>query len=91
MIGRLENLPCLQCGNPLFDHDSDDVRHCLYKLTETETKKIVGSESDFRSFMKGGKCARCDETTLIYPDLGVCQRCYTELEGNPLVLEEKFA
>ncbi len=46
MIGRLPNLPCLSCGEPLFDHNSDEVRHCLYKLSEEieevpEASKVI--------------------------------------------------
>lgn len=93
-IGRLPNLECENCGEPLFDHNSDEVRHCLYSLTENiarltkEAKEKERTESlPFLSFMNAGTCKRCDRQTLIYPDPGVCRRCYTELEGIP---EERF-
>lgn len=95
MIGRLPNLECENCGEPLFDHNSDEVRHCLYSLTENiarltkeaEEKEEKEIKPDFRTFMNGGTCERCDRRTLIYPDIKLCRRCYTELEGIP---EERF-
>lgn len=27
-----------------------------------------------------GKCERCEMDAMIYPDLGICRVCYTELE-----------
>ncbi len=93
-VGQLLNLPCLQCGEALFDHNPDEVRHCLYRLAEmaNEREEEKEIESDFRTFMNGGTCERCDRRTLIYPDIKMCRRCYTELEAPERIAlaEERY-